>query len=113
MLLTLVFVVTLTLSVYSQDQKTEYAFVQVDGRELSQKLDVHVDFGDSPQQIEAGRLYSKELTGKKSYAAILNYMSENKFELVESLSSKMPAVLTGETSRVTFVMKRIVNYRTE
>ena len=93
MILTLIFIATICLTAFSQDvQKTEiknqaqtysYAYILMEGM-LSTKLSVKVDFGDTPEQIKAGKEYSQMLTGKKSYAAVLNYMAERQFELVES-----------------------------
>jgi len=44
-----------------------------------------VNFGDTPEQLKAGKEYSGKLTGKKSYAVILNFIVQSKFELVQTL----------------------------
>lgn len=60
-----------------------YAYISVEGKTLSKKLIVTVDLGDTPAQIAAGKKYSETLTNRKSYAAILNYMVEEK-EIIEA-----------------------------
>lgn len=91
------FIVTISLAAFSQDaqqtgvsDQTEdrsysYAYISVEGKLFSKKLKVQVDFGDTPEQISAGKEFSEILTNKKSYAAVLNYMVESQFELVETL----------------------------
>ena len=95
-ILVLAFIAIVNLKGFSQDvQKTEiknqtqletysYAYISIQGKAFSKKLKVEVDFGDTPEQLKAGREYSEILTNKKSYAAVLNYMAERQFELVES-----------------------------
>ncbi|WP_312399738.1 hypothetical protein, partial [Sphingobacterium sp.] len=61
-----------------------YAYIRVEGKFLSKKLKVKVDLGDSDEQIAEGEKLSEILTNKKSYAAILNYMSKIGFELVNT-----------------------------
>ena len=96
MILTLTFIATISLTAFSQDvqetkikdqaqaQTYSYAYIVIEGKGFAKKLKVEVDFGDTPEQLTAGKEYSKTLTGKKSYAAVLNYMAERQFELVES-----------------------------
>lgn len=85
-----------------------YAYIVIEGRTLSRKLNIRVDFGDSPEQIKAGQEYSELLTGKKSVAAILNHMAENRFELVETLTVTDGAFegTSSGTSGIIFIMKR-------
>lgn len=116
--LTLLFVTVLSAASFSQTTqvvKTEtqtrdntytYAYVLVEGRLFSKKLKVSVDFGDSPEQIKAGKEYSETLTNKKSYAAVLNYMVENKFELVETLDYTSSYSGSGGTSGIVFIMRK-------
>jgi hypothetical protein len=73
---------------------------------FSKKLKVRVDFGDTPEQINKGNEYSEYLTNKKSYAAILNYMIENQFELVNTLELTEAYQGTGGTSGIVFIMKK-------
>jgi hypothetical protein len=38
------------------------------GKTFSKKLNVEIDLGDTPEQIELGKNYSEILNNKKSYA---------------------------------------------
>lgn len=116
--LTLSFITTVNLTSYSQDiQKTKiesqiqdttysYAYVRVQGKAFSKKLKVDVDFGDTPEQLKVSEEYSEVLTNKKSYAAVLNYMAENGFELVQTLELTSSYQGSGGTSGVVFIMKK-------
>lgn len=117
-ILTIVFIITLSVPSVSQSiekanvkNRTKdsiycYAYILIEGRVFSKKLKVEVDFGDTPEQIKAGREYSERLTNKKSYAAVLNYMVEQQFELVETLDYTENAMGTGGTSGIVFIMRR-------
>lgn len=112
------FIVIISLATYAQDiQQTavsnqaqdraySYAYISVEGKLFSKKLKVQVDFGDTPEQISAGKEYSEILTNKKSYAAVLNYMVESHFELVETLDHLGIYQGTGETDRIVFIMRK-------
>lgn len=97
---------------YSQDLKIKakttysYAYITVIGKTFSKKLTVQVDFGDTPEQIILGKDYSEILNNKKSYSAILNYMSERQYELVESRENTFSYQGTGGTSGIIFILKR-------
>jgi hypothetical protein len=91
---------------FAQDQTYSYAYISVAGKLLSKKLKVEVDFGDTPEQIKAGKEYSELLTNKKSYAAILNYMVESEFELVETLDYMETYQGSGGTSGIVFIMRK-------
>jgi hypothetical protein len=102
-------------TVYSQANQIEketfsYAYISVEGKIFSKKLKVEVDFGDTPEQIKAGKEFSEILTNKKSYAAVLNYMVENEFELVETLTLVGNVSIQGNgsggTSGIIFIMKK-------
>lgn len=117
-ILTLVFIMVFSAAGFSQSiQKTKsgaqtdnnkysYAYILVQGKMLSKKLKVEVDFGDTPEQIKAGKEYSEKLTNKKSYAAVLNYMVESEFELVETLDYTSSYEGHGGTSGVVFIMRK-------
>ncbi|MCJ0742953.1 hypothetical protein [Pedobacter montanisoli] len=92
------------------DDRYSYAYISVEGKALSKKLKVQVDLGDTPEQIEKGKTYSEHLTNKKSYAAVLNYMIENQFELVNTLGLNSSYKGTGETSGIIFIMKKKSSY---
>ena len=116
--LTLAFIIALSLSTFSQTvqrTKTEvkvqvntysYAYILVEGKPFSKKLKVSVDLGDTPEQLKAGKEYSEKLTNKKSYAAILNYMVENQFDLVATLDYTASYSGSGGTSGIVFIMRR-------
>jgi len=117
-ILTLAFIVAINLTVFSQDNQTEkvkdqafsYACISVKGKIFSKRLKVEVDLGDTPAQIKAGQEYTEILTNKKSYAAILNYMVENEFELVDTLTlednGSYQGTGSGGTSGIIFIMKK-------
>ena len=73
---------------------------------FSKKLKVQVDFGDTPEQINKGNEYSEYLTNKKSYAAVLNYMVEKQFELVNTLELTESYQGSGGTTGIVFIMKK-------
>lgn len=78
---------SLSTKTNAQDQDFTYAYISISERGLSTKLRVDVDLGDTREQIKEGRKYSEILSNKESYAAILNYMTDNQFELVEMLGN--------------------------
>jgi hypothetical protein len=90
----------------AQDIKFSYAYISVEGKLFSKKLKVRVDFGDTPEQINKGNEYSEYLTNKKSYVAVLNYMVENQFELVNTLELTESSQGSGGTSGIVFIMKK-------
>lgn len=106
------FIATISLTAFSQDNQTEkdqtfsYAYISVEGKLFSKKLKVEVDFGDTPEQIKAGQEYSEVLTNKKSYAAVLNYMVEKQFELVETLELISSYQGSGGTSGIIFILRK-------
>lgn len=91
---------------HAQHQKYTYAYIVIKGKFLSKKLKVNVDFGETEEQIKAGKEYSDFLTNKTSYASILNHMVENNFELVETLDYTTVASGDGGTSGIVFIMKK-------
>jgi len=105
--ITLVLILTLfSIKSFAQDNAYSYAYVSVEGKLFSKKLKVTVDFGDSPEQLKKGKEFSKILTDKKSYAAILNYMVDKKFELVEVIDFLYTHDGTGGTSGLAFIMRK-------
>ena len=117
-LLTVVFTMTIFFKGFSQDIKTSpsesqlqnksysYAYILIQGKLFSKKLKVDVDFGDTPEQLSAGKEYSETLTNKKSYAAVLNYMVESQYELVQTLDYTDNYSGTGGTTGVVFIMRK-------
>lgn len=97
---------------YASSAQTEirdtfsYAYIRVEGKFLSKKLKVKVDLGDSDEQIEEGEKLSEILTNKKSYAAILNYMSKIGYELVNTFDLTDNYNGSGGTSGIIYVMKK-------
>ena len=118
-ILTFAFITTISLRAFSQDvqetemknqthdQKYAYAYISIKGKLFSKKLNVEGDFGDTPEQIKAGKEYSEILSNKKSYAAVLNYMVESQFELVETLDHFSAFQGTGETEGIVFIMRKM------
>lgn len=101
---------TFSNDLLAQNQTFSYAYISIEGKLFSKKLKVIVDFGDTPEQIKAGKEFSEKLTNKKSYAAVLNYMVENEFELIETLglevSSSYGGTGSGGTSGIIFIMRK-------
>src|SRR5687767_7290393 len=118
MILALAFMATISLNAFSQDtheteiqkksqdQRYSYAYVSVEGKLFSKKLKVEVDFGDTPEQLKAGKEYSEILANKKSFAAILNYMADKQFELVQTLDYTISYQGTGGSSGIAFIMRK-------
>lgn len=118
MIIIFAFIASINLTSFSQevneierkkitlDQTYTYAYIKIERRLFSKKLAVKVDFGDTPEQKKAGKEYSKLLSNKKSYAAILNYMTENQFELVETLDHIFTYMGSGGTSDIVFIMRK-------
>ncbi|MFZ1516075.1 MAG: hypothetical protein WAT21_11785 [Saprospiraceae bacterium] len=116
--LLLALITAISFTAFSQVNQTDkekgqafsYAYISVSGKLFSKKLKIIVDLGDSPEQIKLREEYSDVLTNRKSYAAILNYMVENEYELVETLTleegSSFQGTGSGGTSGVIFIMKR-------
>ena len=107
--LTLIFailLISLPQVSFAQEQNYTYAYISINGKLFSKKLKVEVDFGDTPEQIAESEKYSELLTNRKSYAAVLNYMVENKFELVETLDYIYTYLGSGGTSGIVFIMRK-------
>jgi len=106
-ILTIIFAMVLPTyytGLFAQNQP--YAYVSISGKSFSKKIKVAVDFGDSPEQIAEGKKYSELLTNKRSYAAVLNYLVDNQFELVETLDYTSTSQGTGGTSGIVFIMRK-------
>ena len=94
------------LAAQEQDASYSYAYIEVKNRALSKKFAVEVDLGDSPEQIKMGAQYAELLSDKKSRAAILNFMAEKQYELVEILDYTRLDGGTGGTSGLVFIMRK-------
>ena len=111
-ILMLVLITTISLTAFSQENQTakdqafSYAYITVRQKDLSKKLKVEVDFGDTPDQVQAGQDYSDSLTNKKSYAAVLNYMAERQFELVETFALVSSYQGSGGTAGTIYIMRK-------
>ena len=105
--------ICLSHSSFSQDLNKNvaptysYSYITVMGKAFSKKLNVEVDLGDTPEQIELGKNYSEILNNKKSYSAILNYMAEKKYELVESRDIVGSYQGTGGSYGIILIMRKI------
>ncbi len=105
--ITLVLVLaTFSTNSFAQDSTYSHAYISVNGKLFSKKLKVTVDFGDTPEQLKKGEEFSEILTNKKSYAAILNYMVDKKFELLETLDFIETYQGSGGTSGIVFIMRK-------
>src|SRR5690606_12844370 len=112
-LFTLALIVTFQLAALAQsgvgkasDKAYSYAYIRVSGQPFSRKLVVDVDLGDTEAQKQAGQQYSDAITNKKSYAAVLNYMADEGYELVQMQELVESYKGTGGTSGVIFIMKK-------
>ena len=112
-LLLIALFICLSNSSFSQDsvknvsQTYSYSYLTVMGKTFSKKLSVEVDLGDTPEQIELGKSYSEILNNKKSYAAILNYMADEKYELVESRDIVGSYQGTGGSYGIILIMRKV------
>ena len=104
---------SLSTDTFAQENSFSFAYVSVQGKEFSKKLKVVVDLGDTPKQINSGEEYSESLNNKKSYAAILNYLVDNQFELVDTIvlheSYSYQGTGSGGISGIVFIMKKKKN----
>ncbi|MBL1409478.1 hypothetical protein [Sphingobacterium faecale] len=113
-LLLILLTTTIGFTALAQEQKatssktsTTYAYVTVSNKTLSKKLKVNVDLGDTPEQQEEGNRLSDELYNKESHAAILNYMAEKNFELVETIAKQHPhSTNAGALDGIVFIMRK-------
>jgi len=101
-------------NLYSQTQESAkmnehtdtYAYVSVYGKIFTKKLKVQVDLGDTEEQIAKGRELSELLTDKKSYAAVLNFMVSEGFELADTLILSETTNGSGGTNGIVFILKK-------
>jgi len=84
----------------------EYVYIAVTGKLFSKKLNVFVDFGDTPDQIVKSGKYSEKLTGRRSYIGVLNYMFEDGYELVETIEFTSIYQGSGGTSGLGFILRK-------
>jgi hypothetical protein len=98
---------TFCQSVTDENAGDEYVFIMVTGKIFSKKLNVEVDFGDSPEQVKKSEEYSQALDGKKSWVAVLNYMLTKGYEMVELCELVSTYSGTGGTTGLGYFMRRI------
>jgi len=89
-----------------QVQTYSYAYISVEGKIFSKKLNVQVDLGDTPEQMKEGKEFSEILSNKKSYAAVLNFMVDHQFELVNTFDYNFTSQGSGGTSGIVFIMRK-------
>ena len=99
------FVLLIQDTISAQSSK-EYVYISVSGRLFSKKLHIVVDFGDKPEEIVKSEKYTEILTGRKSYIGVLNYMSDDGYELIETLEFTSLYQGTGGTSGLGFILKK-------
>lgn len=114
-LLLITLLICLSQSSFSQDfvknlsPTYSYSYLTVMGKAFSKKLSVEVDLGDTQEQIEFGKSYTDILNKKNSYAAILNFMADQKYELVDSRDIVGSYQGTGGTFGIILIMRKINN----
>lgn len=94
-------------SIQNENSGDEYVFITVTGKIFSKKLNVEVDFGDSPEQVKKSEEYRLALDGKKSWVAVLNYMLTKGYEMVELCELVSTYSGTGGTTGLGYFMRRI------
>ncbi len=90
----------------SAQTSEEYVYISVSGRLFSKKLNIVVDFGDKTEEIVKSEKYTEILTGRKSYIGVLNYMSEEGYKLVETMTFISMQQGTGGTRGLGFILKK-------
>jgi hypothetical protein len=90
----------------AQNSGDEYVYLKVYNKFLSTKLNVDVDFGDEPDQLKKGEEFSKTLTGKKSFVAVLNYMLQQGYELVSTVEYTYTSQGSGGTVGLGYIMRK-------
>lgn len=91
----------------SSETSIIYAYVAVSNKALSKKLKVKVDLGDTAEQQNEGKRLSSALNNKESHAAILNYMAERNYELVETIAKQHPhSTDAGALDGMIFIMRK-------
>lgn len=86
----------------AQDVTSSYTYISISGRLMTPKLKVEVDLGETREQRIKGRKFSEILSEKSTHAAILNYMDENHFELVQAMEN----IIGGSASKTIFIMRK-------
>lgn len=117
-ILSLVLITSAKCIAFAQDEKEvdineikaryTYAYIFILGKPFK-KLKVEVDLGDTPEQIKLASEYAEVLSSKLSYSAILNYMSENGYEFIESRSDMFSFQGTGGSNGIIFIMRKRVD----
>lgn len=100
------FFITCSLKAKSQADTCLYAFIEMHRNSFNDKIRIDVDLSDTPEQIKTGKEYTELLTNKKSYAAILNFMEQNQFKLVQSLVLTENVQGSGGSSGMVFIMRK-------
>lgn len=90
----------------AQVQIYTYAYISVKEKTFSDKLNVNVDLGDSPNQLTEGRMFSEILSEKTSYASVLNFMSSLGFELVDTMEEIYHRDGDGGTRAIIFILRK-------
>ena len=92
--------------IMSQEVGGEYVYIQMHHKFLSAKNKVHFDFGDTKEQLQKAELYSEKFDGTKSYMSVLNSMSQEGYELVETLDYTVTSDGNGGTAGLIFIMRK-------
>lgn len=115
----IVFLLSMTRIIFAQENTAQpytenqtdfknYTFAYIAIKNGPSILDwsVSVDFGDTKEERLAAFKYEQILYSKRSYAGILNQMTKDGFELVESLNLYKGSAAEGGKSEVAFILKK-------
>lgn len=89
-----------------QTEKETYAYITVTGKAFSSKLKINIDLGIKPEQTKLANEYLEQVKDEKSHAAVLNYMAEQGFVLIQALDYSKGYNTNGETTGIWFIMKK-------
>lgn len=87
-----------------------YAHIQLEPGFWSGKLGVSVDLGNSEEQLEEGKRLSNILSQTRSYAAVLNYMAELGYELINTLNITSTRNGSSGSYAIVYIMRKVETY---
>lgn len=91
---------------YDEFRAPTYAHIQLEPGFWSSKLGVNVDLGDSEEQLEEGKRLSSILSQTRSHAAVLNYMAELGYELINTLNITSSRNGSSGSYAIVYIMKK-------
>lgn len=90
-----------------------YAYVSVYGKamrnsgETIEKMDIAVDLGNLASQQQMAEGYAFKMKDFQSYAAVLNFMANKGFRLVDTIQFEKSINGTGGTTGVHFIFEKV------